>query len=400
MPAVLSDPLKRSKISRPEKQRNGANSVFKIVCQCAAFSSIAMLAVLMLTILWMGAFGISKVFLTQPPHPDPGKAGFFPAIMGSVWLLVLVALIALPTGVATAVMLEEFAPKRRFLKKWHSLLCLNITNLAGVPSVVYGIVGLTIFVSMFGLAKNEREALFETGIRYYDQFYSEADQVFLVPVKGADSPETVPANGLKATDGRGDPVVLNVIGSTAEWPEDEKLSLKTIREDDTPGRIHERGWNYFRVPLGRGVLTGALTLVLVILPVIIISTQEALRAVPYGLREAGWGLGLTRWQTVWKVVFPSALPTVMTGTILALSRAMGEAAPLLMIAGIVFISNPPGNIMDDFTAMPLQVYNWAQRPQQAFHDLAASGIVVLMVVLLCFNAIAIIIRNRSQKSLS
>jgi phosphate transport system permease protein len=148
------------------------------------------------------------------------------------------------------------------------------------------------------------------------------------------------------------------------------------------------------------VLTGALTLVLVILPVIIISTQEALRAVPYSLREAAWGLGLTRWQTVWRVVFPSALPTVMTGTILSISRAVGEAAPLLMIAGIVFISNPPGNIMDDFTAMPLQIYNWAQRPQQEFHDLAASGIVVLLTMLLCFNAIAVIIRNKAHKSLS
>jgi phosphate transport system permease protein len=359
-----------------------------------------MLALLIITLLSLGLGDLSKTFLTNPPDPDPVVAGFYPAIMGSIWLLVLVPLLALPAGVATAIILEEFTPRKPVLKRIHSVLQLNITNLAGVPSVVYGIIGLTIFVSMFGFAGRDGQSLVEWGIRSFDQFYSETDQVLLVPVAGPNAPESELSDGLMALTTAGEEVRIHVIGENAPWPEDPALSLRTLRDYDTPGRIHERSWYYFRIPFGRGVLTGALTLVLVILPVIIIATQEALRAVPHSLREAAWGLGLSRWQTVWRVVFPSALPTVMTGTILAISRAVGEAAPLLMIAGIVFITNPPGNIMDDFTAMPLQIYNWAQRPQKEFHDLAASGIVVLLTILLCFNAIAIIIRNRSNKARS
>ncbi len=147
-------------------------------------------------------------------------------------------------------------------------------------------------------------------------------------------------------------------------------------------------------------MAGALTLMLVILPIVIISAQEALRAVPGSLREAALSLGATRWQVVRRVTLPAAMPGILTGAILAMSRAIGEAAPILMIAGIVFISNPPGNLMDDFTAMPLQVYNWAQRPQQDFHDLAASGIIVLLAVLLCFNTAAALVRQKLRRPLA
>jgi len=139
---------------------------------------------------------------------------------------------------------------------------------------------------------------------------------------------------------------------------------------------------------------------LVILPIIIISSQEALRAVPSSLRQASLGLGATPWQTVRRVTLPAAFPGILTGAIIAMSRAIGEAAPLLMIAGIVFITRAPSNLMDDFTAMPLQIYNWAGRPQKEFHDLAASGIIVLLTALLLFNAIAVFMRQKLQKPLS
>ncbi len=399
MPEILSDPEKRSGIIISPARRNRNNAVFKGLCLCSAVFSVVLLAFLILTLMGLGVKELSYTFLTAPPHPNPELSGFFPAMMGSIWLLLLVPVFALPAGVATAIILEEFPPCNFLLKKLHGFIQLNITNLAGVPSVVYGIIGITLFVSMFGIFGKTSRPVFEMGVEYFDQFYSEADQAFLVPVKSGGSPETTLVQGINAIDSSEKIIKLNVIGEDEEWPENEKTGLRSIRIYDTPGRISKRNWYYFRLPLGRGVLTGALTLMLVILPVIIISTQEALRAVPYNLREAAWGLGLTRWQTVRHVVLPSALPTVMTGTILAVSRAVGEAAPLLMIAGIVFISNAPANLMDDFTAMPLQIYNWAQRPQKEFHDLAAGGIIVLLTVLLCFNAVAITIRNKSQNRL-
>ncbi len=139
---------------------------------------------------------------------------------------------------------------------------------------------------------------------------------------------------------------------------------------------------------------------LVVLPVVIISTQEALRAVPSSLRAGALGLGATHWQVIWNVTLPASMPGIMTGSILALSRAIGETAPILIIAGIVYITRAPQNLMDDFTVMPLQVYNWIQRPQTEFHGLAAGAIILLLVILLSFNALAVYIRQRLQKPLS
>ncbi len=400
IPKIFTDPERMRAANRPKKQRKRKNSFFKYVCLASAAASIIILVFLLVTIIWLGINTLTAQFLTSPPHPDPARAGFFPAVMGSVWLLVLVTFFTLPIGVATAVILEEFVPGNKILKKIHSAVQLNITNLAGVPSVVYGIIGLTIFVSMFGLFGSGNSPAHEIGVKYFDQFYSEADRIFLIPVSAADNPETQPRDGMAVIDSQGEEINLNVIDENTAWPEDKSLSVRTLREHATPGRIQRRSWYYFRIPFGRGVLAGALTLVLVILPIIITASREALRAVPPSLREAALGMGATRWQTVWKITLPSALPGIMTGTILAVSRAVGEAAPLLMIAGIVFISNPPGNIMDDFTAMPLQIYNWAGRPQPEFHDLAASGIIILLSVLLCFNAAAVFIRNKYRKPLS
>jgi phosphate transport system permease protein len=351
-------------------------------------------------ILYQGLATLAVDFLTHPPSPDASEAGFYPAIMGTIWLLVLVALFALPLGVATAILLEEFQPRQRLVRHIFDFVQANITNLAGVPSVVYGIVGLTAFVSMFQMFGGAMNPAFEWGVTYYDQFLNEADQVLFVPVSGPDAPYIEPEEDLQAMTPEGQVVTVQTIGPDEPWPQDPALAQRTLRDDALSGRINERTWYYMRIPFGRGILAGALTLMLVILPIVIISAQEALRAVPHSLREAALGLGATRWKVVQCVTLPAAFPGIMTGAILAMSRAIGEAAPLLMIAGIVFISNPPSNLMDDFTAMPLQIFNWAQRPQQEFHRIAASGIIVLLAVLLCFNGVAVFIRQKLHKPLS
>jgi phosphate transport system permease protein len=399
-PEIFQNQLKFKSVLKSRSKKQIKNMIFKNVCLCTAFFSVFLLSVLIVSIVYLGVRTLDFNFLSSPPDPDPLIAGFFPAIAGSVWLLVLVAFFAIPLGTATAVAIEEFAPKNKFLRIIHSIIQTNITNLAGVPSVVYGIIGITLFVSMFQFfGQNSRPGI-EIGVSYYDQFYSEAEKIIIVPVSSKDDPETVPVNGIRAYSENGEKIILNVIGEDAPWPEDEALSKKTLRDYAYPGRIHEQKWYYFRIPFGRGVLSGALTLMLVILPIIITAARESLKAVPHSLREAAWGMGATKWQTVWKITLPSAVPGIMTGTILALSRAIGEAAPLLMIAGIVFITNAPGNIMDDFTAMPLQIYNWAQRPQAEFHSIAASGIIILLAVLLIFNAAAVYIRKKYTKQLS
>lgn len=400
MPKTFSDPKCMEAVHRPLSSRKLKNRIFRALCITAAALSVVLLASLLIAIGYMGYETLSLDFLSSPPSPDAKEAGFHPAIMGSVWLLVLVTVFALPIGVATAIILEEFIPRTRVLRYMHSVVQANITNLAGVPSVVYGIIGLTLFVSMFQLFGTEKSPAFEVGVHYYDQFYNEADRILLVPVANPEAPETILEDKMEAYTADGKQVEIHLIDADAPWPQEQALASRTLRSHDIPGRIHDRRWYYFRIPFGRGVLAGGLTLMLVILPIIIAASQEALRAVPSSLREAAWGMGATRWQTVWKITLPAAIPSIMTGAIIALSRAIGEAAPLLMIAGIVFISNPPGNIMDDFTAMPLQIYNWAQRPQKEFHAIAASGIIVLLLVLLCFNAVAVFIRNKYQKPLS
>lgn len=400
MPKALSDPERAREVHRSPLQRHRTERLFRYLCVSVAASSVVLLLAFLIAIFSQGIETLTVTFLKNPPSPDTSEAGFHPAIMGSVWLLILVAAMTLPLGVATAVSLEEFKPRSRALRRILSFVQINITNLAGVPSVVYGIVGLTAFVSMFQFFGHEGSPAFESGVKYFDQFYNEADRVLLIPASGPDAPLTIATEGMEAWTPAGESVRVHVIDADGEWPEDEDLAARTLRDYDSPGRINERTWYYFRIPFGRGVLAGALTLVLVILPMMIIAAQEALRAVPNSLRDAALGLGATRWQVVRYVTLPAALPGIMTGAILAMSRAIGEAAPLLMIAGIVFISNPPGNIMDDFTAMPLQIYNWAQRPQLDFHQLAASGIIVLLVVLLVFNGIAVLIRQKYSRPLS
>ncbi len=399
-PALLSDPELMRARQRPLEHRHRKDRFFKRLCQGVSSISALVLVVLLVAILLQGIRTLNTQFLGGVADPDPTIAGLFPALMGSVWLLVITMVVALPLGVSAAIILEEFQPRRPVLRRVHDFIQLNITNLSGVPSVVFGILGLTVFVSMFGLFGNEQNPSYEVGATYVDQFYNEGDFIIEVPIADSQQEEVVPKEGLAAFTHDGEPILVHLLGDDEDWPEDLALAKRSLRSWDLPGRIKERDWWYFRLPFGRGILTGALTLMLVILPIIIISSQEALRAVPSSLRQASLGLGATPWQTVRYVTLPAAFPGILTGAIIAMSRAIGEAAPLLMIAGIVFITNAPGNLMDDFTAMPLQIYNWAGRPQKEFHDLAASGIIVLLSALLTFNAVAVILRQKLQKPLS
>jgi phosphate transport system permease protein len=310
---------------RGKLQRILKNRAFRWLCIICALASVAMLAVLLVSLLLQGTSHLDTDFIKNPPSRKPEKAGLGPAMWGSIWICAVCAFSALPLGVGTAIFLEEYKPRHRLIRQLHGFLNLNISNLAGVPSIVYGIIGLTAFVQMFGLVGN-----------------------------------------------------LNEPALTIGTPED---------------------WYYFQLPFGRGVFAGGLTLMLVILPIVIVSSQEALRAVPNSLREGALAAGATKWQMIWRMTLPAAIPGIMTGSILAMSRAIGEAVPILVICGIVFIRFTPQHLMDEFTAMPLQIYDWAGRPQAEFHKVAATGILVLLAVLLTFNATAVFIRQKFQKPL-
>lgn len=301
------------------RSRGRADAVFRVACAGITLLSLVALGVLIVAVLTQGIKHLDWDFLSTGPSRRAGNAGFNIAMVGSVWLIVLTIIMALPLGVGTAVYLEEFAGKNRLSR----FIQLNIANLAGVPSIVYGMVALTAFGRFWGLISNRN------------------------PITLGDS---------------------------------------------------ESFW-YLRLPFGNSVLTGAFALTLVVLPVIIIATQESLRAVPGSLRQSARAMGATRWQTVRKVVLPAALPGIMTGAILSVSRAIGEAAPLLAVGASLFMLFRPENLMSTYTAMPLQIFNWAGRPQEEFHKVAASGIIVLLVVLLVFNTAAVIIRARFQKPL-
>ncbi len=252
-------------------------------------------------------------FLVRPQSSDPTRAGVRTAILGSLWLMLITALTALPLGVAAAVYLEEYARRDRWINR---LIQVNINNLAGVPSIIYGILGLAIFV------------------RALEPLTSGA-------VFGA-----VPA------------------GVTAN---------------------------------GRTLLSGGLTLGLLVLPIVIINTQEAIRAVPNSLREAAYGLGATKWQVVWHHVLPNALPGIMTGTILGLSRALGETAPLVVVGASTFITFDPTTPFAKFTALPIQIYQWTARPQPVFRNLAAAASLTLLLLLFVLNGIAVYIRHRARQ---
>lgn len=277
------------------KKRKFLASAFKITCMSMTWICVLLLAVMLYHVTIEGLPWLSWQFLDNFPSRFPAKAGIKSALWGTVWLISLSAFFSIPLGVAAAIYLEEYAKPGRL----SALIEINIANLAGVPSIVYGILGLAIFVRGMGL--------------------------------------------------------------------------------------------------GRSVLAGSLTLSLLVLPVIIISSREAIRAVPASLRQAAFALGATRWQTIRHHVLPTALPGILTGFILALSRAMGETAPLVMLGALTYVAFTPEGPMDAFTALPIQIFNWASRPQEEFHQLAAAGIIVLLAVLIIMNGSAILIRHRSLR---
>lgn len=379
---------------------------FTWVCRITALCSVLILALLLSTVLSKGLGHLSWSFITSSPHPDPNRAGIWPALMGTFWTCSACALLTLPIGIATAIFLEELRPKNKMMRWLHSVVQINIANLAGVPSVVYGIVGMAAFVSMFGLMERvdkkqqSNHALFEVGVRYFDQFLTLNDAVLLVPVESTASADTKPEEGLDAVDLNGRAVKMHVVTKGGSNPASEVDEGLAVRWNETPGRIHRQSWYHFSVPFGRSVLSGSLTLMLVILPVVIISSQEAFKSVPPSLREAALGMGATPWQAVWNVSLPAAVPGIMTGSILAMSRAIGEAAPIMMISGVIFITRAPSNLMSVFTVLSLQIYDWAGRHEAGFHAISAAAMIVLLVLLLVFNSIAIVIRLRFSRPLS
>ena len=282
-------------ISRNLTNRYVIAKIFHGFCFTVAWSGVLILGVLLFHVTQEGIQWLDLQFLSDFPSRFPAKAGIHSALIGTLWLISLTALFSVPIGIGAGLYLEEFTKKNRISQ----FVDLNISNLAGVPSIVYGMLGLVIFVRWF--------------------------------------------------------------------------------------------------ELNQSVLAGSLTMSLLILPVIIISTREALRAVPNTIRQAAFALGATRWQTIYAHVLPAAFPGILTGIILALSRAIGETAPLIMIGALTYVAFVPDGPMDDFTALPIQIFNWASRPQQQFHELAAAGILVLLFVLLLMNSIAVIIRHRLEK---
>jgi len=291
-------------------ERHRRDRVFNIGTRVAMSVGFVALTVLLVGILVEGLPWLSWDFLDRYPSRFPEKAGFKAAFWGSLWVIGLTTLMTVPIGVAGAIYLEEYSKKGRFSQ----LVELLIANLAGVPSILYGMLGLIAFVRMF---------------------------------------QTSP-----------DPTTFFGI----------------------------------QLPFGRSVLAGTCTLSLLVLPVLTIASREALRAVPDSLRQAAFGLGSTRWQCVRYHVLPSAAPGILTGVVLSISRALGETAPLVMMGALTYVAFTPSSVYDPFTAMPIQIFNWASRPQEDFHSVAAAGIIVLLTVLLGMNAIVVLLRNRAEKA--
>ncbi len=287
--------IEEQSVMKKMNSRKIINSIFKGIFFVATLIALLTLAVLFYRILSQGLGYLTTDFFTNFASRFPEKAGIKAALIGSLWLMAVVAPVSMILGVGSAIYLEEYAKKNRV----NDFIRVNISNLAGVPSVVFGLLGLTIFVRALAL--------------------------------------------------------------------------------------------------GNSILAAGFTMSLLILPVIIVASQEAIRAVPSEVRQASYGMGATKWQTILRVVLPSAIPGILTGSILALSRAIGETAPLVVIGVPVIIQFLPADVMDTFTALPMQIYDWAKRPQADFQNVASAGIIVLMAVLLLMNSVAVLIRNKFQK---
>lgn len=277
-------------------RRKLKSSLFGVLCFLSALIGVLLLVVLLAKIGLDGFHRLNLKFLTQMPSYLASRTGIWAALVGSFYVMLLTGLIAVPVGVAAAVYLEEFQRRKGVMTRF---IQVNISNLAGVPSIVYGLLGLALFV---------------------------------------------------------------------RW-----------------------------LNMGQSVLAGALTMSLLILPMVIIVTQEALRAVPGSYREGALALGCTQWQTIRLQVLPSATSGILTGVILSLSRAIGETAPLIVVGAVSFVTALPKSLSDRYTVLPIQIFDWSGDPRKSFAEAAASAIIVLIVVLLSMNSVAIIVRNRSRK---
>ncbi len=275
-------------------RRKKIGTVVYFVFLLAVMVGILSLVVLLTRILVEGIPWLDWGFLSNYPSRHPEIAGIKSAMFGTIWVMALTAVFTVPIGVGAAIYLEEYAPNNWLTR----LIEINISNLAGVPSIVYGLLGWAVFVQLMGM--------------------------------------------------------------------------------------------------GRVVLAGALTLSLLVLPIVILASREAIRAVPNEYRLGAFALGADKWQAIKGAVLPSAAPGILTGTILALSRAIGEAAPVIAISALVYLTFVPSSPLDQFTVMPIQVYNWVSRPQDDFQSLAAAGIIVLLTILLTMNALAVFLRNKYQ----
>lgn len=258
---------------------------------------LVLLTVFIGDILIDGITRIDWSFITNLPSRKAEKSGIYTALMGSIWVLILTAIIAFPVGVAAGIYLEEYGKKNKLA----GLLEINISNLAGVPSIIYGLLGLEVFVRI--------------------------------------------------------------------------------------------------MDLGASVLAGSLTLSLLILPIIIVATREAIKAVPKSIKDASYALGASKWQTIWNQTLPAASGGILTGVILALSRAVGETAPLIVVGALAYVPFAPQNPMDEFSVLPIQIFNWISRPQQGFIENAAAAIIILLLITFIMNGIAVYFRNKWQKKL-
>ena len=370
-------------------------------------------------------------FLTTPMSSTPALAGVRTALIGSVGLMAVVLLVALPIGVGAAIYLEEYA-HHGFINR---LIETNVRNLAGVPSIIYGMLGLAIFVRALapfssGLIFNynfdaptvatviERIAPAFDGALSYDGGLISSNSDAADAQTAQRIVDTFLFYGRPSLTMAGNSAVPEMSNSLADALK-IAVDAALVRADDEYD-IEVRG-DYYRfdvaadspvsddvfdelmtslarinsfAPNGRTLVSAGLTLVLLILPIIIINAQEAVRAVPYTIREASYGLGATRWQTIWNQVLPAALPGIMTGTILSVSRAVGETAPLIVVGAATFLVTDPTSPFSQFTAMPIQIYQWTARPQGQFADIAAAAIIVLLTLMLTLNAAAIVLRNR------
>jgi phosphate transport system permease protein len=296
---TLEPPIERGYEPAPEQysrsSRAWKNRLFKAAMLFSMFVAFGTLAVLLIDTLITGWPALDWNLLSNPPSTQPDEAGAKPAILATLYLGLLVLLFSVPIGILTAIYLEEYADRNRW---WNRVIEVNIQNLAAVPSIVYGILGLAFIVRGLGV--------------------------------------------------------------------------------------------------GRVVFAGALILTLVVLPTVVVASREAIRSVPDSIRQGAFALGATKWQVVWRQVLPAAIPGMATGAILALSRAVGETAPLIMVGAVVYVAFNP-TLFGEYTALPVQIYNWTKQPDADFQTLAAAGAIVLLVIVLSMNAVAIFVRNRYRR---